>query len=204
MNLSLRSQGADLLPKGGVRYRTWAPGKEVAVVVSSAAGTAVREVSLGEEPGGYRSAIDPEGRVGDRYKYRFYGNEWPDPASRFNQRACTGRPRDRSTRLYWADGSWSRPASELSSTMHDGTFPPAALFAARSRSGSSRSARVNATRSSGGGLPGERNWGLKGVALCAGAGYARLTICERDRPAHGRGMAVILAWFTPRGRTGII
>jgi len=38
MNLSSRSQGADVVPEGGVRYRTWAPGKEVTVVISSAEG----------------------------------------------------------------------------------------------------------------------------------------------------------------------
>ena len=80
----LRSQGADLV-EDGVRYRTWAPGKKkVEVVIFDPTGPAERIVSLVEEPGGYFNAVDPDGRAGDRYKYRFEGSDWPDPASRFN------------------------------------------------------------------------------------------------------------------------
>ncbi len=131
MNLSLRSQGADLLPEGGVRYRTWAPGKEVAVVVTSAAGAERREFSLGEESGGYRSAIDREGRAGDRYKYRFDGNEWPDPASRFNPEGVHGPAEVIDPRDYtWADEGWVAPplAELVIYELHVGTFTPAGTF----------------------------------------------------------------------------
>jgi maltooligosyltrehalose trehalohydrolase len=90
-NPTFRSQGAEVLPEGGVRYPIWAPEKEVTVVVE-AGGRARRELSLGTEPGGYRSAIDERGRPGDRYKYQFEGNVWPDPASRFNPDGVHGAP----------------------------------------------------------------------------------------------------------------
>ena len=131
MNLSARSQGADVVREGGVRYRTWAPGKDVALVVSSAAGGEVRELSLGREPGGYRSAIDPLGRAGDRYKYRFDGNDWPDPASRFNPEGVHGRAQVVDPSDYtWNDDGWSvPPLSELVIyELHVGTFTPAGTF----------------------------------------------------------------------------
>ena len=55
------SQGAELLPERGVRYRTWAPGKEISVVVSGPGGGKRRVLSLGDEPGGYRIRSIPTG-----------------------------------------------------------------------------------------------------------------------------------------------
>jgi len=133
MNLPLRSQGAEILKGGGVRYRTWAPGKQVTAVISSGAGGKLREVSLGAEPHGYWSGIDPQGRPGDRYKYRFDGNDWPDPASRFNPDGVHGAaqvidPRDYS----WNDANWiAPPLSELIIyELHIGTFTTEGTFRA--------------------------------------------------------------------------
>src|ERR1044071_1146264 len=120
-----RSQGADVFD-GVVRYRTWAPGKnKVEVVIFGRANSIDRVLSLGEEPSGYFSAVDPHGRVGDRYKYRFEGNEWPDPASRFNPDGVHGAaavidPGD----FAWHDQSWRAPplAELVIYELHIGTF----------------------------------------------------------------------------------
>lgn len=199
MNLSLRSQGADLLPEGGVRYRTWAPGKEVAVVVTSAARAKGREISLGGEPGGYRSAIDPEGRAGDRYKYRFDGNEWPDPASRFNPEGVHGPAEVIDPCDYtWADEGWVAPplAELVIYELHVGTFTPAGTF----RGAIEKLDHLVALGVSAieimpvADFPGERNWGYDGVLLYA---PARVYGTPNDLralidAAHGRGLAVIL------------
>ena len=127
----LRSQGADLV-ESGVRYRTWAPGKEeIEAVIFDPAGPADRVVSLGKEPGGYFSAIDPDGRAGDRYKYRFGGSDWPDPASRFNPDGVHGAGEVIDPNDYrWADGGWSPPrVSELIIyELHIGTFTAGGNF----------------------------------------------------------------------------
>ncbi len=174
MNLSTRSQGADVLPHGGVRYRTWAPGKTVAVVITSAGGGTAREVSLGEEPGGYRSAVDGAGRAGDRYKYRFDGNDWPDPASRFNPEGVHGPAAVVDPRDYtWSDDGWvAPPLSELVIyELHIGTFTPAGTFrGAIEKLDHLAALGVNAIEIMPvADFPGERNWGYDGVLLYAPA-----------------------------------
>ena len=184
---------------GGVRYRTWAPEKKVAVVISNGAGGAVREVSLGAEPGGYWSGIDPQGQAGDRYKYRFDGNDWPDPASRFNPEGVHGPaqvidPRD----YYWRDERWVPPkvSALVIYELHIGTF---------TLEGSFRSAveRLDYLVDLGvtaleimpvADFPGNRNWGYDGVSLYA---PARVYGGPDDfralvDAAHARGLAVIL------------
>ncbi len=199
MNLSPRSQGADLLPRGGVRYRTWAPGKKVSVAVSSADGSVKRELSLGEEKGGYRSALDPEGRAGDRYKYRFDGNDWPDPASRFNPDGVHGAaqvidPRD----FTWSDEGWVAPplAELVIYELHIGAFTPAGTFrAAIEKLDHLVALGVNAIEIMPvADFPGERNWGYDGVLLYA---PARVYGAPNDLrslvdAAHGHNLAVIL------------
>lgn len=133
LSRQLRSQGADLVGSE-VRYRTWAPGKEkVDVVIFDAAGHLIRIVSLGEETGGYFTAIDPDGRAGDRYQYRFGGNTRPDPASRFNPAGVHGTaqvidPND----FEWRDAEWSTPpvSGWTIYELHIGTFTPEGTFRA--------------------------------------------------------------------------
>jgi len=199
MNLPLRSQGAEILKGGGVRYRTWAPGKQVTAVISSGAGGKLREVSLGAEPHGYWSGIDPQGRPGDRYKYRFDGNDWPDPASRFNPDGVHGAaqvidPRDYS----WNDANWiAPPLSELIIyELHIGTFTTEGTFRAAIEK-LDHLVKLGVT-----GVeimpvadfPGKRNWGYDGVSLYA---PARIYGTPNDLralidAAHARGLAIIL------------
>ncbi len=150
-----RSQGAEVVA-GGVRYRTWAPGKaEVAAVIYSARGAVERTVSLGKETEGYFSGLDPAGRAGDRYKYRFNGGDWPDPASRFNPDGVHGAaqvidPDD----FTWSDQAWNAPlVSELVIyELHIGTFTPEGTFrAAIEQARPSRPPRGDRTRDHAGG-----------------------------------------------------
>lgn len=70
-----RSQRADVV-NHGVRYGTRQ--EESEVVISDAANSAARTISLGEEPDGYFNATDPPGRGGDRSKYwRECSQDWP-------------------------------------------------------------------------------------------------------------------------------
>ncbi len=199
MNLSSRTQGADVLAEGGVRYRTWAPGKEVAVIVSGAADGEEREISLGEEPGGYWSAIDSQGQAGDRYKYRFDGHDWPDPASRFNPDGVHGAAQVIDPRDYqWGDDGWIAPQlSELIIyELHIGTFTPAGTFlGAIEKLPHLVDLGVTAIEIMPvADFPGDRNWGYDGVLLYA---PARVYGSPNDLralvdAAHRHGLAVIL------------
>lgn len=174
MNPTFRSQGAEILPGGGVRYRTWAPEKEVRVVVADSEGRSRRELSLGTESGGYRGTVDDRGRAGDRYKYRFEGNDWPDPASRFNPEGVHGAaevidPRD----YHWQDAGWTAPPlSELIIyELHIGTFTaPGTFRAAIEKLNHLVALGVNAIEIMPvADFPGNRNWGYDGVSLYAPA-----------------------------------
>jgi len=194
-----RSQGADVFD-GGVRYRTWAPGKnKVEVVIFGAANFIDRVLSLGEEPSGYFSAVDPRGRVGDRYKYRFDGNEWPDPASRFNPDGVHGAaavidPGD----FAWHDQSWTAPplAELVIYELHIGTFTLEGTFrAAIDKLDYLVDLGVTALEIMPvADFPGQRNWGYDGVLLYA---PARIYGQPNDLralvdAAHVRGLAIML------------
>lgn len=199
MNLINRSQGAELLAGGGVRYRTWAPGKEkVAVKISSGPG-GERQLSLGTEASGYWSAIDPDGRVGDRYFYRFDGNDWPDPASRFNPEGVHGPAQVIDPRDYdWKDDGWvAGPLCGLVIyELHIGTFTREGTFQAAIEKldylielGVSAIEIMPVAD-----FPGDRNWGYDGVLLYA---PSRAYGTPNDlralvEAAHLRGLAVIL------------
>ena len=183
-----------------MRYRTWAPGKEkVEVVIFDPADRAERIVSLGEEPGGYFSAIDPDGHAGDRYKYRFGGRDWPDPASRFNPDGVHGAGQVIDPGDYaWGDRAWSPPRfSELIIyELHIGTFTAEGTFqAAIGKLGHLVDLGVTALEIMPvADFPGARNWGYDGVLL-----YAPARVYGRPNDlralvdsAHQRGLAVIL------------
>jgi maltooligosyltrehalose trehalohydrolase len=200
MNFIARSQGADLLAGGGVHYRTWAPEKkEVGVVISSCHGGEARQLSLGAEASGYWNAIDPVGRAGDRYLYRFDGKEWPDPASRFNPEGVHGQAQVIDPLGYdWKDDEWvAGPLSELIIyELHIGTFTPEGTFqAAIGKLDYLADLGVTAIELMPvADFPGARNWGYDGVLLYApsrayGAPNDLRALVEA---AHRRGLAVIL------------
>ena len=174
-------------------------GRRSRVVISNAAGGAVRKVLLEAEPGGYWSGIDPAGQAGDRYKYRFDGTDWPDPASRFNPEGVHGPAQVIDPRAYtWGDEGWIAPkVSELVIyELHIGTFTPEGSFrAAMEKLDHLVDLGVTAFEIMPvADFPGTRNWGYDGVALYAparayGAPDDLRTLVDA---AHARGLAVIL------------
>lgn len=184
----------------GVRYRTWAPGKKaVKAVVMSGEGGAPRIISLGTEDDGYFSGIDSTGRAGDRYKFRLDGQEFPDPASRFNPDGVHAAAQVIDPGDYaWQDGKWTPPplAELVIYELHIGTFTPEGTFrAAIGKLDHLVDLGVTALEIMPvADFPGDRNWGYDGVLLYA---PARIYGQPNDLralvdAAHGRGLAVIL------------
>lgn len=200
MKENARSQGAEVLAEGGVRYRTWAPAESaVEVELYDTSGAVLRKLSLGGEGDGYFFGIDSEGRAGDRYKYRLGGQAWPDPASRSNPDGVHGAaevidPRD----FVWNDGDWRAPALEelVIYELHVGTFTDAGTFrGAIERFDHLVRLGVTAIELMPvAAFPGTRNWGYDGVLLYAPAHVygspndLRVLVDS----AHARGLAVIL------------
>ncbi len=183
-----------------MRYRTWAPGKKaVEAVVRSGPGEAPRIVSLGREDDGYFCGIDSAGQAGDRYKFRLDGQEFPDPASRFNPDGVHAAAQVIDPDDYaWQDGKWRPlPLAELVIyELHIGTFTPEGTFrAAIGKLDHLVDLGVTALEIMPvADFPGGRNWGYDGVLLYA---PARVYGQPNDLralvdAAHGRGLAVIL------------
>ena len=194
-----RSQGADLVA-GGVQYRTWAPGKAVVeAVIFDAESGVKRTVPLGQEEDGYFRGLDPEGCAGDRYKYRLDGDEWPDPASRYNPDGVHGvaqviDPAD----FTWHDQAWSTPPRSdlIIYELHVGTFTPEGTFrGAIDKLDHLAELGVTALEIMPvADFPGRRNWGYDGVLLYAPArAYGEPNDFRAlVDAAHQRGLAVIL------------
>ena len=194
MNRLSLSQGAEVQPGGGVRYRTWAPGKEVGVIVNGR-----REIPLGREPNGYWSAIDREGSAGDRYQYRLVGKTWPDPASHFNPDGVHGAAQVIDPRHFnWNDAGWTAPplSDLVIYELHIGAFTPRGTFLAAIEKLEYLAAfgitaiEIMPVAD----FPGERNWGYDGVSLYAPARVYGTPDEFRALidAAHGHGLAVLL------------
>src|SRR5688572_26232865 len=125
--------GAMGLPRGGVRFRVWAPRRgRVEVLLSSGS-----LHPLEPEDGGYFSGIVEEAGTGTRYRYRLDGGEaYPDPASRFQPEGPHG-PSEvvDPTRYRWRDSTWRgvRLENQVIYEMHIGTFTPEGTWAAAAR-----------------------------------------------------------------------
>ena len=128
--------GAEVIPGGGVRFRVWADRNDrVEVVLGEDArpeGGCVHK--LAPEEGGYFSAIVPEARAGDCYRFRLNGKTElvPDPASRFQPQGPFGPSQVVDPRQYrWHDAAWpgiSRQG-QVFYEIHVGTFTPEGVFA---------------------------------------------------------------------------
>jgi maltooligosyltrehalose trehalohydrolase len=198
-DLLLRTQGADVV-EGGVRFRTWAPGKKkVEAVICETEGVVSRSLELMAEDGGYFSALDERGSAGEFYKYRLEGEEWPDPASRFNPTGVHGFSEvvDPSS-FAWRDEEWRcPPLSEIIIyELHIGTFTDAGTFRA-AQAKLDHLVRLGVTAIEimpVADFPGERSWGYDGVLLYAPARvYGQPNeLRALVAAAHERRLAVIL------------
>jgi len=125
--------GAMGLPRGGVRFRVWAPRRgRVEVLLSSGS-----LHPLEPEEGGFFSGIVEEAGTGTRYRYRLDGGEaFPDPASRFQPEGPHG-PSEvvDPSRYRWRDAAWKgvRLENQIIYEMHIGTFTPEGTWASAAR-----------------------------------------------------------------------
>jgi maltooligosyltrehalose trehalohydrolase len=116
----------------GVHFRVWAPERERVEVVLEKTSTSI---ALAAESGGYFSALAPDARAGDRYRFRLDGNErlLPDPASRFQPDGPHGPSEIVDPHLFsWTDGSWRgvERVGQVLYEMHIGTFTREGTWAA--------------------------------------------------------------------------
>jgi maltooligosyltrehalose trehalohydrolase len=192
------SFGAWVGPDGTV-FRVWSPDRgHVDVIVEHSGGSSVR--ALARSPDGTFSAVLPDVRGGDRYRYRLdHDLVLPDPASRFQPEGVHGPSQVVDPRSFrWTDTRWTGldPDDLVFYELHVGTFSPEGTFAGVT-------ARLPALAALGitaielmpvADFPGSRNWGYDGVALFAPARCYGTPDDLRHLvdTAHGFGLAVFL------------
>lgn len=127
--------GAEVQPKGGVLFRTWAPAsKHVAVLLDDSVELKdASAIPLSAEADGYWSGLVPQARAGMHYRFRLDGGDFPDVASRFQPRGPHGASRivDPST-FVWTDDAWRGVGrdGQVLYEMHIGTFTPEGTWSA--------------------------------------------------------------------------
>jgi len=197
---NLPTFGAHTTEKG-VAYRTWAPDRDsIEVDIVSHRTGDKRTVSMRKNTTGFHTAIDPSGRVGDRYAFRIDGaGPFPDPASRFQPEGVHAPSEVVSSRDFrWTDEGWARPSFRdlVIYELHVGTFTDEGTFrGAISKLTDLRELGVTAIEIMPvADFPGGRNWGYDGVLIYA---PSRAYGTPDDLrafvdAAHSQGLAVIL------------
>lgn len=182
----------------GIRFRVWAPGKQIVEVVLE--GPESRVFPLEKHPDETFGAIMPDIEAGARYRYCVDGRgPFPDPASRFQPEGVHGPSEVMDPiRFGWTDESWQgvSPAELIIYELHVGTFSPEGTFEGVTRR-LSRLAELGVTAVElmpVADFPGCRNWGYDGVDLFAPARcYGRPDDLRRlVNEAHRLGLAVLL------------
>lgn len=198
-NRSQAPQGALRQADGSVEWRIWAP-----------LSTAASLVMPGSE-GGEKHAMTPEGNgyfvyrrahVADGSRYVFSladGNEYPDPASRWQPEGVHRASAVFSPASYaWTDQQWQGVAREdlVIYELHVGAFTPQGTFdAALARLPELASLGITAIELMPvAQFPGSRNWGYDGVyPYAVQNSYGGPEALQRFvDAAHGNGLAVIL------------
>ncbi len=166
--------GAEVQRNEGVHFRVWAPAAGRVDVVTQPAGTPPQSsaTELISEHGGYWSGLLQGIGSGTRYVYRLDGEDFPDPASRFQPLGPHGPSEviDPSTFL-WTDEGWAGPPREgqIIYEMHIGTFTPEGTWSAAGAQ-LTQLADLGVTMLQVMPLadfPGEFGWGYDGVNLFA-------------------------------------
>ncbi|HEY6821891.1 MAG TPA: malto-oligosyltrehalose trehalohydrolase, partial [Burkholderiales bacterium] len=157
--------GAELLPRGGVRFRLWAP---AATTVDLVFENGIFE--MGKAGDGWFERVEPTAGAGTRYRYRIDGGTLvPDPASRFQPEDAEGPSEviDPRNDYAWKSADWrGRPWTEaVIYELHVGAFSAQGTYAGASRKLEHlRRLGVTALEL----MPlsdfcGKRNWGYDGV-----------------------------------------
>ena len=204
MSTEQTSPGAIGLPDGGVNYRVWAPESSgVETIVFAGDGQVLRRIALAAAGDGYFQGHDPQGRVGDLYKFRLDGEEgktFPDPVSRFQPQGVHGPSQVMEPVGYAWQHDDRRGAVSLDALviyeLHVGTFTPEGTFrAAIDKLDALVDLGVTAIEIMPlADFPGRWNWGYDGVFLyaparCYGQPDDLRALVDA---AHGRGLAVML------------
>lgn len=140
MDIALRERrlpiGAEVLPRGGVHFRVWAPDRRrVAVVLEGGPGYSEPRIELDAERNGYHSGTAPDAGDGTLYRFELDGGEmlYPDPASRFQPEGPHGPSQVVDpTRFRWNDEDWQGAGlrGQVIYEMHIGTFTREGTWAA--------------------------------------------------------------------------
>lgn len=181
----------------GTLFRVWAPQRKSVKVIFE---DRRPSVSLNPEKDGYFSALAPDARPGDTYKYELDGEEiCPDPVSRFQPSGPHGFSEiiDPNT-FQWTDQSWQgvHLLGQVIYELHLGTFTEKGTW-------NGAEEKLTYLRDTGvtvievmpvADFPGKFGWGYDGVQL-----YAPASIYGRPddmrsfvNRAHSLGVAVIL------------
>ncbi|MFZ2492010.1 MAG: malto-oligosyltrehalose trehalohydrolase [Thermoanaerobaculia bacterium] len=189
--------GAQLLEDGRCRFRVWAP--ELERIELHVVAPAERRVPLTKTEDGYHVGVVEDCSEGTRYVYVLEGgDEWPDPASRFQPEGVHGPSEVVGSRFEWHDEGWKGLPLEdhVIYEMHVGAFTAEGTF-------DSAIARLDELRALGvtalellpiAQFPGGRNWGYDGTYVAAAHDtYGGPVALKRLVDAcHQRGMAILL------------
>jgi maltooligosyltrehalose trehalohydrolase len=196
--------GAEVLPRGVVHFRVWAPGcQRLAVIIECGlgAGATELEISLLPEGNGYFSNRVTSAGAGTLYHYRLDDQEklYPDPTSRFQPDGPHGPSQIVDPSMFpWTDATW--PGVHLEGQviyeMHLGTFTQEGTWEAAyhelpelAQAGITLIEVMPVAE-----FTGRFGWGYDGVDLFAPSHlYGTPDDCRRfvDR-AHALGLGVIL------------
>ncbi len=193
------SLGAVLLDGNRCEFRVWAPEANTVDVHLIAEGDADRYVSMARVEQGYFRAVLDGIIPGQLYRYRLDdGDEYPDPASRWQPEGVSGASQVIDRRYVWRAEAWAGlPLKDyLIYELHIGTYSPEGTFrGAISHLDELVELGVTAIEVMPvAQFPGTRGWGYDGVFLFAPQ-------CTYGTPddfralidaCHQRGIAVIL------------
>ncbi len=199
------ASGAQLLARGGVRFRLWAPAaRRVSVVLAG------DEQPMEAQADGWFEAVVPSARAGTLYRYRIDGGQLvPDPASRFQPQDVDGPSEVIDAAAFkWTDGWQGRPWREaVLYELHVGTFSSRGTYAGvTEKLAELKSTGITAIEL----MPladfaGRRNWGYDGVLPYApDSAYGRpADLKALVQAAHDSGLMIFLDvvynHFGPKG-----
>jgi maltooligosyltrehalose trehalohydrolase len=172
--------GAALLPRGGTRFRLWAPSSpSVGLQLQCQGGDAWMQHAMHRVDGGWHELEVPNAGAGSRYKFVVRTTEAqslavPDPASRSNADGVHGASTVVDPLAYaWGSSEWrGRPwPNAVLYELHIGTFTGQGTFAAAERQLEDlKDLGITALQLMPvAAFPGRRNWGYDGVLQFAPA-----------------------------------
>jgi len=123
--------GAEIISKGGVHFRIWAPDHKKATVVLEKKEDPLF-YPMTKEKGGYFSVLVPEANKDTLYRFKLDNSErlFSDPASRFQPAGPNGPSCVIDSNYPWTDDSWKgiTKSVQIIYEMHIGTFTEEGTF----------------------------------------------------------------------------